>query len=88
MDNSSRCQSCGLPIHVGNFGTNASGSMNLEYCNLCFQKGAFTDSDMTPDLMIQMTTSKFMHLYEMDEKEAHLEAEKIIPTLKRWRNHS
>jgi hypothetical protein len=80
-----RCQSCGIPIHVGNFGTNASGSMNFQYCNRCFQKGAFTDADMTCARMVQITTANLMHDFGMNETEAHNTAKVIVPNAKRWK---
>lgn len=85
MDDSSRCQSCGTPIHVGNFGTNASGSMNFDYCNFCFERGAFTDPDMTSARQVQLTTHRFMQ-QGLSEQEAFEEAKTIIPRLKRWRS--
>jgi len=85
MDEKARCQSCGMPIHVGNFGTNASGSMNFEYCNICFQKGAFTDMDMTCANMIKQTTSRMIQELGMNEQEAHELAIEIVPRMKRWR---
>lgn len=84
-DDASRCQSCGLRTHVGNFGTNASGSMNTEYCNLCFQKGAFTDMDMTCARQVQLTTASLINIFGVDEKEAFEEAKELVPRLKRWK---
>ena len=37
------CQSCGMPLQAEDqWGTNADGSLNEEYCCYCYQKGAFT----------------------------------------------
>ena len=43
------CQSCGMPLQAEDqWGTNADGSLNEEYCCYCYQKGAFTqDYTMT-----------------------------------------
>lgn len=86
MDDASKCQSCGLPVHAGNFGTNASGSMNFEYCNLCFQKGSFSDMDITVDMMIKMTAARLVQQFGKNEEEALREATEVIPRLKRWRS--
>ena len=74
-----------MPIHVGNFGTNASGSMNFEYCNMCFQKGAFTDMDMTCARMVQMSIDYMTKNMGFSEEEAKELSFEIIPRLKRWR---
>ena len=37
------CNSCGRPIVKADYGTNADGSLNDEYCKDCFQNGEFTD---------------------------------------------
>ena len=37
------CQSCGMPLQAEDqWGMNADGSLNEEYCCYCYQKGAFT----------------------------------------------
>lgn len=89
MDNAEpRCQSCGMPLSPENYGTNASGTENLEYCSMCFQKGGFTDPDLALPLMIQMTTIRMQHELGMPDDEARDTASTIIPQLKRWRNSS
>ena len=36
------CQSCGMPmVKEGDFGTNANGTKNNDYCTYCYQKGKF-----------------------------------------------
>lgn len=81
-----RCQSCGQPIGISNYGTNASGTQNFEYCSMCFQKGAFTDPDLTLPLMIQMSVNHMVGSMGKSEEEARALATSVIPTLKRWRN--
>ncbi|MFI5265668.1 MAG: zinc ribbon domain-containing protein [Candidatus Levyibacteriota bacterium] len=84
MDNP-RCQSCGMPLSIETFGTNASGTYNEEYCKYCFQKGGFTDPDITLSQMIQnsvMNLRKDPHVSEGTVRELMT----LIPTLKRWRN--
>ena len=39
------CQSCGMPItSEEQFGRNADGSKNEEYCSYCYRDGAFTEN--------------------------------------------
>lgn len=81
------CQSCGLALSIHNFGTNASGSLNFQYCKDCFQKGGFTDPEITLQEMIQKTAKQLVS-DDMNEEDAFRHAEKLIPTLKRWKNIS
>jgi hypothetical protein len=47
------CQSCGMPMEKPeDFGTNADGSNNKDYCCFCFQNGDFTSPDLTMEQMI------------------------------------
>lgn len=85
-DNISRCQSCGMPLNIDTFGTNASGSMNFEYCKHCFQKGGFTDEDVTLPQMVQITSEHLAHEMDVSREEAYVFAAQLLPTLKRWRN--
>ncbi len=42
------CQSCGRPMKKEtDFGTEAEGNLNEEYCKHCYNKGNFTDEDIT-----------------------------------------
>ncbi len=42
------CQSCAMPMqNPDDFGTNADGSNNNEYCSYCFRNGKFTEPNMT-----------------------------------------
>ena len=44
------CNSCGRPIVKADYGTNADGSLNDEYCKDCFQNGEFTEPDITLEI--------------------------------------
>lgn len=79
------CQSCGMPLGIDTFGTNASGTYNEEYCKFCFQKGGFTDPDITLSQMIQISVSYIKKDSSVLE-EAVQQLIDLIPTLKRWRN--
>lgn len=82
------CQSCGMPMAEAkdeDFGTNADGSKNEEYCSYCYQKGAFTDPDITLEKMIETSAKGWSdHDPSVSYEEALAVAKKNIPTLKRW----
>jgi hypothetical protein len=65
------------------FGTNADGSRNDEYCHYCYQNGAFTDpnASMQEVIDISVAAMRRMHLPE------HLieMTKQYIPMLKRWK---
>lgn len=77
------CQSCGMPMEKDeHFGTNAEGGKNEEYCTYCYQKGQFTEPDITMDEMIKKISQV------MKQKSTSAEdierASKFLSTLKRW----
>lgn len=78
------CQSCAMPLEKDeDRGTNKDGSMNLDYCIHCFEKGEFT-SNMT----LEETIADSVNYAEMAglTKEAMLDIQsKVLPTLKRWK---
>jgi hypothetical protein len=55
MENMMFCQSCGMPLEKSvkgeDFGTNADGAKNNDYCAYCYKDGKFTQ-DVTMDGMI------------------------------------
>jgi hypothetical protein len=78
------CQSCAMPLRTeSDFGTNADGGRNDEYCFHCFQHGAFLDEGISLQGKIDKNVG-FAVQMGMDENEARNMAEKILPTLKRW----
>jgi hypothetical protein len=78
------CQSCSMPLQKPeDFGTNADGSKNQEYCQYCYQKGKFTEPEITMGQMIEKCTGI---MKQMNMPEAQIEqTKKFIPILKRWR---
>ena len=46
------CQSCGMPLTDGLFGTNADGSKNEDYCIYCYKDGKFLQ-ECTMEQMIE-----------------------------------
>ncbi|HEY5638900.1 MAG TPA: zinc ribbon domain-containing protein [Dehalococcoidia bacterium] len=82
------CQSCGMPLAEArseDFGTNADGSRNEEYCALCFQKGAFLDPDITLDEMIETAARGWSNSDPAVSYEEALRVSRLnIPKLRRW----
>ena len=79
------CQSCGMPMKIdSDFGTNADGSKNEEYCTYCFQKSQFTNPNITMEQMITAGAG-IMVKYGTPEDQAKKQVQELIPTLKRWK---
>jgi len=65
------------------FGTNADGSQNQEYCHYCFQNGKFIEPNITMEQMIEKCAGI---MRQMKMPEAQIEQTKtFIPMLKRWK---
>ncbi len=85
-----RCQSCGMPFDGAEaksnlYGTNADESVNEEYCSFCYQKGAFTEPALTLEGMIKKSVRQMMNHESLEEEQAEVLANAMIPPLKRWR---
>lgn len=77
------CQSCSMPMDSPDlFGTEKDGSPNSDYCKYCYEKGQFTDPEMTLDKM-EKNMMKHM-LKEKLPKEVVKRAINRLPFLKRW----
>ncbi|MBU0574547.1 MAG: zinc ribbon domain-containing protein [Candidatus Margulisbacteria bacterium] len=79
------CQSCGMPMGKdSDFGTNADGSKNQEYCQFCYQNGKFTDEGITLEQKIAKNIAIAAKM-GMPADEAKKMAKEVLPKLKRWR---
>jgi hypothetical protein len=86
MENMLFCQSCGMPLGKDeDFGANADGTKNNEYCTYCYSDGKFTH-DVTMDGMIDIC-APFMAKSnkDMTEEQARKSMREWFPTLKRWK---
>lgn len=79
-----RCQSCGLCLITGHFGTNSDNSENHFYCNDCFCHGIFINPDLTIEDAITSYTQHLLEETELDYDRATELASAVIPSLKRW----
>jgi len=78
------CQSCAMPLQKPeDFGINTDGSLNREYCHYCYQKGEFTEPNISMEQMIEKCTGI---MKQMNIPPAQIEQTKaFIPMLKRWK---
>lgn len=81
--NKTICQSCSMPMTESQFGTNADGSKNGDYCIYCFKDGKFID-DVTMEEYVEMNVP-FASQAGMTEAEMRKHCETVFPTLKRWK---
>lgn len=79
-----RCQSCGLPIGEGFYGTKADGSDACEYCTLCYRSGAFVEPDLSLDEMISRSIAHMTSKLGFTDAKAYDLAHAVIPKLSRW----
>ncbi len=85
MDEKTRCQSCGMPLDIGFYGTNVDDTANLEYCKFCFEKGQFREPNLTLEDIIGRSVANMVDDLHFARDEAERLATTVIPTLKRWR---
>lgn len=88
--NQAICQSCGMNMKIAeDFGTNADGGKNQEYCHYCYRDGAFTHR-VTMDEMLE-TNLKFLDHWNTETgnnftpDEAHPILREFLSTLQRWK---
>lgn len=84
------CQSCGMNMKTEqDFGTNADNTKNMEYCNYCYQKGAFT-RNVTMEEMME-SNLKYLDHWNAETgnnftiEEARPILRQFLSTLKRWK---
>jgi len=68
------------------FGTNADGSRNKDYCRFCLQNGRFTDPNITMEQMIEKVAGFIVTKMKMPKAQAKEMAKTLIPKLKRWQS--
>lgn len=81
--NNKICQSCGMPMVAEQFGTNADGSINEDYCKYCYVDGKFID-DVTMEEYIDMC-AQYGEQAGMTNEQMKAHCEQLFPTLKRWK---
>ena len=81
------CQSCGMPMGETDelYGTEANGSKSADYCQYCYENGAFTEPNCTLEEMIEACAAIMVEEYDFSPEEAKRQCEEGLPTLKRWK---
>ncbi|MDD1677715.1 MAG: zinc ribbon domain-containing protein [Methanomicrobiales archaeon] len=80
------CQSCARPlVREEDFGTNADGTRNEDYCITCYAEGKFTRRDLTLEEIVSEVVEQISHRTGMPRSRAEGVTRSIIPGLKRWR---
>ena len=72
---------------IEDFGTNADGSRNKDYCCFCFKNGDFTSPGLTLEQMINKLVG-FADKMGMTQAQAREMAQTVIPKLKRWQKRA
>lgn len=81
------CQSCSMPIDKDEIiGTNADGSKNNDYCIYCYKDGKFTDNLSTLEEYTEFSL-QFAEQAGMTKEEMIEHCNKVLPTLKRWKQN-
>ena len=84
MEEMQMCQSCGMPLgSAEDFGTNADGSKNSDYCVYCFKAGAFTDNKTLEETIADSVN--WAEHAGVSAEEMLKQAKALLPTLKRWK---
>jgi hypothetical protein len=73
-----------MPLDEGFYGTDAEGNYTKEYCRFCFQKGEFTEPELTSEQMVQRTIDFMTRKLKLPEAKAREFSSTVIPKLKRW----
>lgn len=85
MEQLTMCQSCSMPLTKHeDFGKNADGSSNQEYCHYCYTDGAFTTNESMEEMIescIQFVSDGTPY---KNADEARQKMNELFPKLKRW----
>lgn len=80
------CQSCGMKMQTGDFGTNADGGENREYCKYCFENGKFSGAQTLEEKIESNIRFWVDEENGITEDMARQKLREFFPTLKRWKN--
>lgn len=86
------CQSCSMPItQKSQFGTEADGSLNEDYCIYCYKDGAYTKPQATLQEMIEFYAPQWgswIGKPDMSLEDAKTDIQKKLSPLKRWNTNT
>lgn len=79
------CQSCGMPLGTGLYGSERDGSENTLYCKYCFSEGKFTQ-DVTLEEMADICAVHLAQAHpEFSPAQAKEHMLSVLPHLSRWK---
>ena len=78
------CQCCGMPIDDTILGREKYGTLNEEYCKLCYADGTYTYNDM--DELIDICV-KNMVSEDFTEEQARAYMKEMLPKLDYWKRY-
>lgn len=80
------CQSCGMPMEsAADFGTADDGIRINDYCRYCYERGEFTQPNISMTGMIDRCVEHMVRQNIMPAGQARSLMTEFIPMLKRWR---
>lgn len=79
------CQSCGMPVFKGDYGTEKDGGLSPHYCKHCYRDGDFLEA-LEFDEMVEKVANILVKQMGVGKKEAKELVEEKLKTLKRWQN--
>ena len=85
METQKICQSCGMPMNEEDFGTNADGGANQEYCKYCYQNGRFSREETLEELIESSVPFMVGGADGFTEEQARKLLWETLPQLKRWK---
>ena len=85
MENTPRCQSCYMAMaEEKQFGKEANGEKNADYCEFCYQGGKFT-SEASFEEAVEANIQFWKVEGDKSDAEARERIMSVFPTLKRWK---
>lgn len=80
------CQSCGMPMGIGSemYGTERDGSKSRDYCETCYEKGAFIEEISLDDMIESLVKIVLAGTDFVGEDGVRKMLREMLPTLKRW----
>jgi len=81
------CESCGMPMGETDemYGTESNGSKSADYCKGCYDKGVFTNPNITLEEQIEAVAAVMVNDFGFSPEDAKEQCKEGIPTLKRWK---
>jgi hypothetical protein len=79
------CQSCSMPLtrDPEGGGTNADGTLSVEYCSFCYKDGAFINPGITAQEMVEKVKEQLKEYRIPSILRTHFT--RSIPKLNRWK---